>query len=534
MPELTGTRDLASYLRTFWRWKWLFICFVIAAPVVAFVINRSQPTVYRSSALVGINGTTVNSALVNGSGSFSTSNITAIAELVPTTPVAEVAAGLLNPPGNPGQIAGEITATGDPTTSFLTISAEDRSSVRAAAIANAFARAISLNLQQSAINQINSSIKTIRYQLAHLGPNVATKAGLQQQLNQLQVARSTTGSGAAILQAAAPSGTPAGGSLRRALEIAVLIGLLLGFGAVVLAERSDRRLRTPEDLERMTDLPLLGVIEPSAFAPSLHTTKEDDEAFQMLRTSLMYFNVDRDLDSVLITSAGEKEGKTTVSTRLAAAAATSGRDVILVDADLRRAQVSARLGVRAQEGLGSAIVGSVDAADVLVEVSLEGTPGAGRLQVLPAGPPPPNPAALMSSPKMEQLIRQLELESDLVIVDTPAALAVSDPLPLMRAVTGVVVVARMNISTRQTIRRLQKIIEAAHGRLLGVVATGASAGLGYSHYYPAYYAQNGNGTHPRRFANFRRSHFKPAPDPESAVATKLEPPGAKPGEAESE
>jgi Mrp family chromosome partitioning ATPase len=94
---------------------------------------------------------------------------------------------------------------------------------------------------------------------------------------------------------------------------------------------------------------------------------------------------------------------------------------------------------------------------------------------------------------MQQLVRQLEVQSDLVIVDTPAALAVSDPLPLMRAVTGVIVVARMNTSTRQTIRRLQKIIEAAHGTLLGVVATGASAGLGYSHYYPKYYAQNGNG-----------------------------------------
>ena len=496
MPELTGTRDLASYLRTWWRWKWLFLFFVIAAPLVAFAIERSQPTEYRSSALVGINGTTVNSALVSGSGSFTTSNITAIAQLVTTTPVADIAAGLLNPPGNPGQIAGEVTASGDPSTDFLTISAQDRSSVRAAAIANAFARAISLNLQQSAVGQINSSIKTLRLQLAHLGANdPGLKVQLQQQLSQLLISRSTQGSGAAILQAAGPSGTPAGGGVRRSVELALVIGVLLGFGAIVLAERSDRRLRTPEDLERMTDLPLLGVIEPSAFSPNLNTTSEDDEAFQMLRTSLMYFNVDRDLDSVVVTSAGEKEGKTTVATRLAAAAATSGRNVILVDADLRRAQVSARLGIRAQDGLGSVIAGSSALADVLVDVPLEDTPGAGRLQLLPAGPPPPNPAALMSSPRMQQLLRQLELDSDLVIIDTPAALAVSDPLPLMRAVTGVLVVARMNSSTRQTIRRLQKIIESAHGSLLGVVATGASAGLGYSHYYPKYYAANGTNGH---------------------------------------
>jgi capsular exopolysaccharide synthesis family protein len=506
MPELTGTKDLRSYLRTFWRWKWFFLFFVIAAPVVAYVIDRSQPTVYKSSALVGINGATVNSSLVNGSGSFSTSNITAIAELVTTTPVAEIAAGLLNPPGNPGQIASEVTTNGDPATSFLTISAEDRSAARAAAVANAFARAISLNLQRSAIAQINSSIKTIQAQLAHLGQNnVDTKLQLQQQLNQLVVARSTQGSGAAILQAATPSGTPAGGGVRRTVELGLLIGLLLGVGAVVLAEGADRRIRAPEDLEGMTDLPLLAVIEPSAFSPGVSTTKEDAEAFQMLRTSLMYFNVDRSLDSVVITSAGEKEGKTTVATRLAVAAATSGLNVILVDADLRRAQVSARLGIHAKEGLGSVIAGSRDLAAVLVEQPLDDTPGAGQLHILPAGPPPPNPSALMSSPRMQQIIRELESQSDLVIIDTPAALAVSDPLPLMRSVTGVVVVARVNSSSRQTIRRLQKIVESAHGNLLGVVATGAATGLGYAHYYPTYYASNGhNGS--KGFGKLRKRH----------------------------
>jgi capsular exopolysaccharide synthesis family protein len=494
MPEITGTRDLRSYARTFWRWKWLFLCFVIGTPVVAYVINRSQATKYKSSALVGINSTTINSAV--SSGSFSTSNLTAIAQLVTTTPVADTAGGLLNPPGNPGQIASETTATGDSNTGFLTISTQDRDPARAAAIANAFARAISLNLQQSVASQINSSMKTLRTQLAHVNPSdTATKAQLQQQIDQLQLSRYGPQTGAAILQAATPSGTPVGGGARRAVEIGLLIGVLLGFGAIAIAENADRRIRTPEDLERMTDLPLLAVIEPSAFSPSISTTKEDDEAFQMLRTSLMYFNVERDLDSVVVTSAGEKEGKTTVATRLAIAAATAGRSVVLVDADLRRAQVGAKLGILAKDGLGAVIVGSAELADVLVDHPLD-APGAGELHILPAGSSPPNPSALMSSPRMQQIIRELESESDLVVIDTPAALAVSDPLPLMRSVTGVVIVARMNSSTRQTLRRLKKIVDSAHGNILGVVATGAAVGLGYQHYYPTYYAANGtNGSH---------------------------------------
>lgn len=494
MPELTGTKDLRSYLRMFWRWKWVFLFFLIAAPVVCYLIASSSPKVYKSSALVGINSTTVNTSLLNGGGSFSTSNVTAIAELVTTTPVADLAAGLMKPPADPGQIAGEVSAQGDPTTNFLTISAQDRSAARAAEIANAFARAVAQNLEQSAISQIDSTIKGIRTQLRGLGhDNPGEQSQLQQELNQLVASRANQGGEAAILQAATPAGAPAGTSVRRAVELGLLIGVLLGFGAVLVAENADRRLRTPEDLENVTDLPLLAVIERSAFASGLATSREDEEAFQMLRTALMFFNVDRPLRSVMITSAGEKEGKTTIATRLAIASAMSGLKVVLVDADLRRAQVSARLGIHGKEGLGSVLAGGRRLADVVIRQALVDQPGVGELMVVPAGPPPPNPSALMSSQRMRELVAELEAGSDLVIVDTPAALAVSDPVPLMRAVSGVVLVARMNQSSRQTIRRLLKVIESAHGNALGVVATGATSGPGYSHYYPKYYSHT-NGT----------------------------------------
>jgi capsular exopolysaccharide synthesis family protein len=496
MPEVSGTKDLRSYLGMMWRWKWLFLFFVIVTPTIAYLIQRGKPTVYKSSALVGINSTTVNSALVNGAGTFSTSNLQAIARLVTTTPVEEIAAGLLKPPANPGQIGAEVSASADQSTGFLTISAEDPSPARAAAIANAFAKAISLNLQQSTTAQINASIKSLRSQLARLGPkNGASRTEVQGQIDQLVAARSTQGSQAAILQAATPSGTPAGTSTRRVVEIGLLIGVLLGFGAVVLAESADRRFRTPDDLEGATDLPLLAAIAPSAFSAELNTGREDEESFQMLRTSLMYFNVERPLDSVVITSAGEKDGKTTVAIRLALSSAAAGLDVVLIDADLRRAQATARLGIEKHGGgLGGVIAGTAELSEAMVDYPVE-TSTAGRLRVLAAGPPAPNPSALMSSPRMQAILRELESQSNLVIIDTPAALAVSDPLPLMRSVTGVVLVARINRSGRHAIRRLQTIVESAHGNLLGVVATGAGAGVGYGHYYPTYYATNGtNGT----------------------------------------
>lgn len=491
MPEFSGGRDLRSYLRVVWRWKWLVLFFVVLAPAAAFALEAGKPQMYKSSALVGVNSTTVNTSLINGGGSFSTTNVTAIAQLVTTTPVADIAAGLMRPPANPGQIVGEVSATGDAITNFVRITATDRSPVRSAQIANAFARAISFNQQQQAVSQINNAISAVHAQLATT-KDPATRATLRQQLSQLKAARQTQGSEAAILQSAS-AGSPVGPNTRRTVEIGLVIGLLLAFGAIVLAENSDRRLRSPDDLEGMTDLSLLGSIAPSAFSGDQDTTPQDEEAFHMLRTALTYFNVDRLLESVLVTSPGEKDGKTTVAIRLALATAHAGLRVVLVDADLRRAQVSARLDLHSHDGLGAVLAGTKTLPDVLTDYPVP-APSNGQLLVLPAGSPPPNPSALISSPEMERVLRALEAQSDLVIIDTPAALAVSDPLPLMQLVSGVVLIARMNNTTRDTIRRLHKIITNAHGTLLGVIATGVTKAPGYENYTPkGYYQQNGSG-----------------------------------------
>ena len=507
MPEFTGHNDLRGYIRILWRWKLIFLLFVIGAPVAAWLLGHNKPKVYRSSALIGINQANVSSAANGGSG-FTTNNVTAIADLITTSPVAELAGSLMHPPQRAGAIVGEVSANGDPSTNFITVSAEDRDPRRAAAIANAFAGAIGLNRQQAALSAINSSIAAVQAQLK-TATDAATRAQLQQQLTTLEAAKASPGGQSSVLQPAAPSGTPVGLALRRTIELGLVIGLLLGIGAVLLAEDADRRIRTPDDLERMTDLPLLAAIPPTAFSESLDTTREDEESFNMLRTALRYFNVDRKLESVIVTSPGEQDGKTTVATRLAISAANAGLRVTLVDGDLRRAQVSEKLGIRAKHGLGAVLIGDRKLTDELVDYRLSAS-GAGKLSVLPAGPPPPNPSALIASSEMERVLAELESSSDLVIVDTPAALAVSDPLPLMPLVSGVVLVARMNRSSRGPINRLRRMIEAANGTLVGVVATGVVSGPGYAEYSPKYYTQVEIDAKRSRF-RFRGRSKPPAP-----------------------
>src|SRR3954469_17328010 len=188
---MTGHTDLAGYLRALWRWKFLFLSCVVAVVATASLLALRQPDTYRSTALVGVGQTTVNAGSLGTGTSFSTTNVDAIAELVTTTPVAAIAAGLMHSPADPAQVAGEVSAVADSSTNFIKISAEDRSARRAADIANAFAKAISTNRQRAAIDELNETITGVQAQLASLGRDErAARPALLQQLHQLRAARS--------------------------------------------------------------------------------------------------------------------------------------------------------------------------------------------------------------------------------------------------------------------------------------------------------------------------------------------------------
>ncbi len=487
MPEFTGHRDIRSYIRTIWRWKLLIIVLVVGAPVVAYFLERGKPKQYTSSALVSVQQESVNSALLSGNASFSTTNIQAIARLITTPNIADIAGSELTPSQSGSQVVSGVSASANPTTNFITITATKPSPTEAASVANAFAKALGKSQQQQAIDQIKQAIASTKSELSHIKPSNPNYQSLQTDLSNYNAALNDQGGNATILDPATANDTPIGPHPKRAAELGLVIGILLAFGAVMLLDSADRRLRSPDELEEFTKLPLLAAIAPTAFDGELETTPVDAEAFQTLRTSLTYFTIDEKVKSVLVTSPGEQEGKSTIAVRLALACSRAGLEVVLVDADLRRAGSTAKLGLQPKVGLGLVLAEQRPVETALIDWPM-GPDDTGRLRVLAAGSPPPNPAALISSQQMRDLIHTLEDQADLVIIDTPAALAVSDAVPLMQNVSGVVLVARMNRSSRDTVRRLQKIILSAHGRLLGTVATGVTAGPGYEKYSQAYYS----------------------------------------------
>jgi len=182
----------------------------------------------------------------------------------------------------------------------------------------------------------------------------------------------------------------------------------------------------------------------------------------------------------------EGDGKSTVAWGLAVAAASTGSRTLLIEADLRHPSLAARYGLNSRRGLTSVLTGEVHRAAAITEIPLAASANdahpAHSMDVLLAGPLPPNPTDLIESPPMADLIREVEREYDLVVVDTPPVAIVSDAIPLLSMVGGVIVVSRLGKTTRDAVRHLRSQLDNLEAPLLGVVVNSVDSGAGYYGY----------------------------------------------------
>jgi non-specific protein-tyrosine kinase len=191
------------------------------------------------------------------------------------------------------------------------------------------------------------------------------------------------------------------------------------------------------------------------------------EAYRTLRTNLQLSSLDQPLRTLLVASAGADEGKSTTLANLAVTFAQAGRRTILVDSDLRRPSLHGLFGTPNDRGLTTMLLQD-DAPAPLAETPIEG------LRLLPSGPVPPNPSELLASRRLEGAIERLKDDADLVLFDSPPALAVSDAAVLSRRVDGVVLVVSAGRTRREHAARARQVLERAGARLLGVVLNNAS------------------------------------------------------------
>jgi capsular exopolysaccharide synthesis family protein len=283
----------------------------------------------------------------------------------------------------------------------------------------------------------------------------------------------------------------------------LLVGLVLGITLALLMESMDTSVKSAEDLERIIGVPTLAVV-PLARSPWLklgddkkpsregavesivlrHPTSSLAEAYHILRTSVLLSTAPRPPRSLLVTSAQPGEGKTCTALNLAMGLAQRGVPVVLVDADLRRPGVARALGISANGvGLSTILSGGHTLDEALCPVE-----EAPNLWVLPAGPEAPNPADLLCSPTMRDLLEKLRQRFEHVVIDSAPLLLVTDATLLSGMVDGTILVVESGVMARRGLVRAHKVLDAAGGRVLGGVLNKWDArSEGYYAYYGSYY-----------------------------------------------
>lgn len=254
-------------------------------------------------------------------------------------------------------------------------------------------------------------------------------------------------------------------------------GLALGVGLALLLAGLDRRVARSAELEEALGVPLLGRIPESpalALGDGLRELPAPEaEAFQLIRTSLRYLEGDRELKSVLLTSVAPRDGKSTVAFGIAAAAAAVGGRALVIEADMRQPSLAAVADRFADTGgLSTVLAGNAGLAEAVTEVPV--APGLDRgsasIDLLMAGPVPPNPTRLIESGRMRELLHEAESAYDLILIDTPPATMVADAVPLIPQVDAVVVVAGLRRDDRGALRELGERLGQLDAPLVGVIA----------------------------------------------------------------
>lgn len=407
--------------------------------------------------------------------SFSQARVQSYVKTVKSPVVLQPAIDSLGLDTSPEDLASRVEASNDLNTVLIDISVEDRSSVQAAAVAQAIAGSL--------VEAVDSLEKPKNGGSSPVSLSIITPA-----------------------KASAAPSAPNG---RLNVLLGLAVGLVLGLGAAILRSTLDTRIRGEADLRLVTDIPLLGGLtlnKDAAKRPLLTQALSQSpraESFRQLRTNLQFANVTGRAKSVLVTSSLPGEGKSTTATNLAISLAQAGQKVCLVDADLRRPMINEYLGLDRNAGLTTALLGEVDVNDLLQHW------GEDDLYVLTSGQIPPNPSELLGSSDMLQLIRRLESVFDVVVVDTPPVLPVTDAAVLSQHVGGVILVVGAQSARRNDLERSLQGLRLVEADILGVVlnripSKGADA---YSYSYGAYGPQPSQGSPGRRVVERRSDPF---------------------------
>ena len=280
---------------------------------------------------------------------------------------------------------------------------------------------------------------------------------------------------------------------RRNLLIGLILGLFSGIGLAFFIEYLDNTIRHPKDLEERFGLTVLGSVEEmkgenkniESFIKK-NPLSPLAECYRLIRAGLLLSSAEHPPKTLLITSMEAQDGKTSTTTNLARVLARGGNSVLVIDCDLRRPRMHSLLGMTNEIGLSMFLAGTAASEDIIFNVPDE------EISLIPSGPIPPDPAELLGSKRMKELIDTLSQRYDFVLLDSPPVQSVTDSLALSQFVAGTVLVIRAGKTTYEILESGLKKLRDVNGRVLGFVLNGLKQQDTGKHYYGynTYYAKD--------------------------------------------
>ena len=511
--------ELKEYILPLRKWWWLILAATLVATVSSFLVTRQQAAIYQTRTTVMI-GNSINNPNPTGYDYYQAQQLaTTYADIVKRDNVRLATMAALGLSWLPRYSARTV-----PNTQLIEITVTDTDPARAQAVARELVTQL-IALSPSADNGdtqkrrafINGQLNDLEAKIQETQAEIAKKqedlanlfsarqiadaqtqiAGLQNKLGTLQAnyaaLLSNTAQGALnvinIIEQAALPIIPIGPNKAATILLAATIGFILAAGAAYPLEYLDDTMKNPDDVQKALGITTLGAVPVmkvevgNELSVLTQSQSPSSEAYRVLRTNLQFAEVERRLDTLLITSPTPGEGKSMTAANLAAALAQGGRRVILVDADLHRPRLHRIFSLRNNTGLTTALIndtsGNLD--DILQDTSVSG------LHVLTSGPLPPNAAELLGSTRMRELLADLHTRSDIVVVDSPPVTALSDAAVLATQTDGVLLVLDAGHTRREVAKRAMDALGRVNARVIGALLNRMpGSGLGYYYYYYHY------------------------------------------------
>ncbi len=389
-------------------------------------------------------------------------------------------------------IASSASCQTQGSTALFSCAASSYSPQLAAAVANSLAAVfISSNqsLQQSRYKSVLAGIRAAEA-VAQAQHDTVRYDGLVQLENSTRLAAVQQASIVRVVANAAVPNAPSSPNPKLNALLAFFLVFLLVGSAGIVSDRLDRSLRAPEDLRTITPLPILGTIpvirslkgkplgSGSLILPQ-SPRSQTAEAFRVVRAGIAFETVDKPVHVLLVTSTVAGEGKSTVAANLASAFAETGASVIAVDLDLRRPTLGSIFGSNERRGLTTLFLDRNGVPSQYLSPTIQP-----NLQVLPSGPIPPNPASIINSERLSEILQQVRALCDVVIVDSPPALAAADAAVLAAQCDAAVMVVRPGSLTRNSLARAIDRLSSSGVTVAGLIVNAVKATQ--NDYYQAY------------------------------------------------